>query len=433
MARVVPFIALETATVLSGTANGITMVAFPWLVLEVTGDATAAAVIAAVTGIPLLLSLLFSGVVVDMVGRAPVSVVSDVLSLLSVSLVPILSATVGFDFGLLLLVAALGAVFDPAGITARESMLKEAAEEAGLPLERANGIHEAAYGLAFLLGPGIGGLMIAGIGVTTSFWVTAAAFGLSALVVLVIRIPGAGRPPAHARPRGFWTSTKEGFVFLWGDRVLRVVAFLSAALVALWLPIEGVVLPYHYNALDEPGQLGLLVTTMSAGGAIGALLYTAVGPRLPRRAVFGIGLVGTAIPVMGMAILPPYPAMLAFGFATGFFYGPVNPIVNVAMQERTPDALRGRVVGAIGAAAYAAGPIGYIVAGPLLEAVGVRTTLLILGGALMAVCVVGAALPVLRGLDDPPREGGEPRPDPETLSPDRRLADAREIAKGPEV
>ncbi|MGE3140308.1 MAG: MFS transporter, partial [Thermoleophilia bacterium] len=421
MRRVVPFIALETATVLSGTANGITMVAFPWLVLEVTGDATAAAVIAAVTGIPLLLSTLFSGVVVDMVGRAPVSVVSDVLSLLSVSLVPILSATVGFDFALLLLVAALGAVFDPAGITAREAMLPEAAAAARLPLERANGIHEAAYGLAFLLGPGVGGLMIAGIGVTDAFWVTAAAFGLSALVVLLVRIPGAGRPPAHARPRGFWTSTREGFVFLWGDRVLRVVALMSAGLVALWLPIEGVVLPYHYNALDEPGQLGLLITVMSAGGAIGALLYTAIGTRVRRRTTFIVGLVGTAVPVMGMALLPPYPAMLAFALATGLFYGPVNPVVNVAMQERTPVALRGRVVGAIGAAAYAAGPIGFLIAGPLLEGLGVRGTLIVLGGALTVVCVVGALHPVLRGLDDPPLVQAGAHPDPETLSPDRRL------------
>jgi hypothetical protein len=57
---------------------------------------------------------------------------------------------------------------------------------------------------------------------------------------------------------------------------------------------------------------------------------------------------GTSFPVLGMSSLPPYPAMLAFGFATGLFFGPTNPITNIAMQERMPAALRGRVVGAIG-------------------------------------------------------------------------------------
>ena len=51
-----------------------------------------------------------------------------------------------------------GAVFDPAGAGAREAMLPEAAESAGLSLPRANGIHEAIWGAAFLLGPGLGGL-----------------------------------------------------------------------------------------------------------------------------------------------------------------------------------------------------------------------------------------------------------------------------------
>jgi MFS family permease len=199
-----------------------------------------------------------------------------------------------------------------------------------------------------------------------------------------------------------WTSTREGFAFLWGDRVLRAVALLSAALVALWLPLEGVVLPYHYNAQHQPGELGLLITVMSAGGVVGALLYTAVATRVRRHTAFIVALLGTSIPVLGMAFLPPYPAMLAFGFATGLFFGPVSPITNIAMQERTPSELRGRVVGAIGGAAYAAGPLGYLVAGPLLDRLGVPTTLLVLGAALTVACIVGATLPALRGLDDPP-------------------------------
>jgi MFS family permease len=425
-----PYVALETSTVLAGTANGITMVAFPWLVLQETGDATAAATIAAVAALPLLLSMLFTGTLVDVVGRRRISVVSDLLSMVSVALVPVLAMTVGLDFGLLLLVAALGAVFDPAGVTARESMLPEAADRAGLTLERANGIHEGAYGVAFLLGPGIGGLLIAAIGATTTFWATAVAFALSAVLIAVVRMPGGGRPPAHARPRGFWRSTREGFVFLWSDRTLRAVAVLYAVLVGLWLPIEAVVLPVYFTEQDAPQRLGLLVTMMSAGGVVGALGYAATAGRMRRRTAMVVALIGTSVPVLGLALLPGYAVMVVMGFLTGLFFGPVNPIANLAMQERTPSRLRGRVVGAMSASAYAAGPIGYMVAGPLVQGLGVGPAFLWLAGALMVAAIGGSLLPALRGLDDPPRpDAGVTHVPASVVDPDLRLVEAQGVAR----
>ena len=107
-----PFVTLEVTTVLSGTANGITLVAFPWLVLESGGDATAVALIAAAASLPLLVSMLFSGTLIDMLGRRRVAVGSDLLSMVSVAMVPVLAMTVGLNLGLLAAVAVLGAVFD---------------------------------------------------------------------------------------------------------------------------------------------------------------------------------------------------------------------------------------------------------------------------------------------------------------------------------
>ena len=407
-----PFVVLEATAVLSGTANGITMVAFPWLVLQTTGDPRAAALIAAVTALPLLASMLFAGAVVDVLGRRAVAITSDVLSMLSVVLVPVLAATVGLGFGLLLLVAALGAVFDPAGLTARETMLPAAARSAGLSLERANGIHETSYSVAFLVGPGIGGVLIGLVGSTATFWATAVAFALSALLMAVTRMPASGRPARSERPQGMWRSTRVGLAFLWDDRVLRAVAILTALLVGVWLPVEAVVLPVLFNALDQPERLGFLVTAMSAGGVIGALGYTWLGPRLPRRPAFVVALVGCAIPVLAMAFLPPYPVMLVLGVVTGVFFGAVNPITNLAMQNRTPEALRGRVVGVMGSAAYAAGPLGYLVAGPLVEAWGAQAVFVLFTALLLVVSVATAFLPALHRLDDPPVLGSAALPFP---------------------
>jgi MFS family permease len=397
--RLWPLLALETATALGGIANGIATVAFPWLVLERTGDPSAAAAVGAVTLIPLLATSLISGTIVDLVGRRAVSVTSDLLSLVSVAAIPLLDAWIGLGIGWLAALAVLGATFDPAGITAREAMLPDAARASGLAPERANGIHEATWGVAFLVGPGVAGLMIALVGAVATFWGTAACFGAAAILLAVVPIPGSGRPAAEAREAGFWGATWTGLAFLWRDRVLRSVAVLAALLIGLWLPVEGVILPVYFQERGAPGQLGVVLMALSGGAVLGALAYAAVGTRFRRRTAYVGSMVGTSLAVVGMAFLPPLVGLLVFGFAAGALYGPINPIINIAMQERTPNALRGRVVGLITSVSYAAGPAGYLLAGPLINAVGLQAAFLLFAGGLVAVAIGSFAVGALHGLD----------------------------------
>lgn len=398
--RWLPFAALESATVFSGTANGISMIAFPWLVLERTGSASAAGLLGAITALPLLLSFLFAGVVVDIVGRRLVAIVSDLLSMTSVALVPLLSQQFDLGFAALAGLAVLGAVFDPAGISAREAMLPEAAAAAGLRLERANGIHEAVWGAAYLIGPGIGGLAIGFLGASATFWVSAAMFAVGALIMLAVRVPGAGRPAAHERPAGVWTATVAGVRFVWGDRVLRTVALVSMVIVGFWLPIEGVVLPVYFQGRGEPQQLGVTVMALAAGGIVGALIYGALGHRIGRRLAFCVALTATGLGTLGMALLPPYALLLAFAVIAGLFYGPVGPLVNLVIQHRAPGTMRGRVVGLLTSAAYVAGPIGYLISGPMVEFLGLQTAFLLMAAGVTAVGVWSWFLPSLRAMDD---------------------------------
>jgi MFS family permease len=242
------------------------------------------------------------------------------------------------------------------------------------------------------------------------------------------RMPGGGRPPAQAREQGLVASTREGLSFLWGDRVLRTVAFLWMVMVAIWLPVEGVVLPVHFTATDQPTELGLLITAMSAGGVIGALLYAAVGRRVARRRAFVVALIGCAVPVVGMALLPAYGVMLALGFVSGLFFGAVNPISNLVLQVRTPAPMRGRVIGVMGSAAYAAGPVGYLVAGPMIDRYGDGPVFLALALLLLALSVSAVLLPSLHGLDDVDAADLGTGFEPSDLDPDWRTAEAARIA-----
>ena len=80
-------------------------------------------------------------------------------------------------------------------------------------------------------------------------------------------MPGAGRPALHQRITGFWPATREGLLFLWREPVLRSVSLLSALVVGFWLPIEGVLLPVYFQEKQEPGHLGAVLMSLSAGAA----------------------------------------------------------------------------------------------------------------------------------------------------------------------
>ena len=402
---VVPLVVLETSTLLSASGNAAATVVLPWLVLERTGSPGSAGVLAAATAIPLLASSLFSGTVVDLWGRRRTSVGSDVLSAVSVAAIPLIDATVGLNLAWLVGLAVLGAVFDPAGVTARETMLPAVTQRAGWSLDRVNSLHEAVWGVAFLVGPGVGGVMIAWFGAVTALWATAVGFTASALLVSGLRVADRGRPEAPPDHSGMWQGTGEGLRFVWRDPLLRGLAVMTAVLVSVYMPIEGVLLPVYFEDLDEPGRLGGVIMAMSAGGVFGAIGYATIARRLRRSLVFRGALLVTGILVVVLAMLPPFPLMLVAGFGIGLAYGPVGPLVNLAMQTRSGEHIRGRVVGIITSAEYAAGPVGYLIAGAAAGSFGVRPVFIAIGVVVLVVVIAGLlvrSFSELDGLDAEP-------------------------------
>lgn len=419
-----PLLLLEGAVLLSGIGNGVASVSIPWLVLARTGEATLAGLVGAVTAIPLLISALFSGSLVDTFGRKRTSVVSDAASAFSVALIPLVDLWFGLDITLLILLVVLGALFDPAGATAREAMIPEAGAKAGWPLARTNSVHEATWGVSYLIGPALGGLLIAVVGPVTTFWITAAGFVLSMIAVALMRAPGIGQPAREDRPETVLAGSAEGVRLVWRDPLLRTTTILSALLVAVYLPIEGVVLPYIFEQQGRPAALGLVLTALSAGGIAGALAYSVVGPRSRRYPLFVGSIILASTSILAMALAPTYAWLVAAAALAGLFWGPVDPLINGAMQTRTDPVRRGRVLGVLMASYYAAGPVGYLAAGALVERVGAESTFVALGAAILLVSVAMAGMPALRLFDEPGSFEAEVSgahlsslPDPRMLTP----------------
>lgn len=394
--RVLPLVSVELSTLLSGTANGVTSVVLPWLVLERSGSAAAAGLVAAAVAVPLVVSAVVSGTAVDRVGRRLSAIVSDVVSAVAAAAIPLVAWLGSLDLTLLVVLAAFGAVLDPLGVTAREVMLPEAARAAKLRLSRANGFHEAVWGMSFVIGPGIGGVLIGVIGPTSALWATTVAFLLSAAVMVLARVPGAGRPEHRVTDgttgaRAFLRDTREGLRFVRRDKLVLSTAVVSTLVLGTYLPIEAVLLPVLFESQDAPERLGVLLLVMSAGWITGSVLYGAIGHRLPRRALFVGASIGTAVALVPMAFLPPYPVLLVSGALAGLMYGPIDPLLNLVLQRRSPPQMRGRVLGVLVSADYVVAPLGFLFAGVLVDRAGIGTAF-----AVVVAVMVVAALSTLR-------------------------------------
>ncbi len=399
------------ATLMATAGTGISIIAFPWLALQHRDSAKDASIVAAAMTLPLVLSTLVAGTAVDFFGRRRISLVSDSLSGTAVAAVPLTAWCFGADainLVELAVLAFLAAAFDPAGTTARQSMLPEAAARAGWSLDRTNSSYEAILNLAYIVGPGIGGLMIATLGGINTMWITAGLFGLSFLAIGLMRLDGTGKPHHATRPEGLVSGVAEGLRFVWNLRVLRTLGLIDLVVTALYLPMESVLFPKYFTDRHQPAQLGWALMALGAGGVAGALGYAVLSNHMRRRTAVLIATLTFGAATAGIAFLPPLPVILVLCAVTGLVYGPIQPIYNYVMQTRAPHHLRGRVVGVMTGLTYAAGPLGLLVAGPLTDAAGLHVTFLALAVPILVVGFIACGLPSLRELDRAPEFAEDP-------------------------
>lgn len=399
-----PFLALEAATVISGTGNGVAAIALPWLTLQLTHDPAAAGVVVAAGAVPTLIASLASGVIIDRLGRQRTSVGSDVFSASSAAMIPAFGLLGILSYPLVLLASVIGAIFDPVGVTAREAMLPDVARRARLPLERVNGVHEAIWNVAWLIGPGVAGVLIGLVGAVASFWAMFAGFAASAVLVATACMPTA---PAAERVRVHPVKEAwEGLSFLLRDPAIRSSTVLVVLSFTVAYSAVAVVLPVVFEARDQPERLGILFMMFSGGGVLGALAYSAWGTRTTRRALFLAGMIAAAAVAGIFAITDNYWIQISVMALAGFISSAANPINNVVIQERTSEAMRGRVLSMAFSLAYALFPLGYVVSGFLIKAIGTTATFAWMSVAGLAVAAWAAVSPALRAIDESPTDSG---------------------------
>ncbi|MGR8010269.1 MFS transporter [Streptomyces hypolithicus] len=408
-----PFAAVLAANAVSIAGTSLTMIGVPWFVLETTGSAGRAGVVAFCATLPVVVSALVGGPVIDRIGRRRVSVASDVVCGLAVGAIPLLHYAGALEFWMLCALMALGGLAHTPGMTARSVLVPDLAAHAGTTLPRAASLFEGVSRGARMAGAALAGVLIALLGAEAVLLLDALTFAASALLVAAgVRGVRAAEPQKSAPPvsfRTYRTELREGYVFLARNRLLLAMVLMVMLTNGLDQGWSSVLLPVHAkDSLGGATALGFLAAIFGGAALLGALLYGAVGERFGRRAVFTVAFLLCGLPRFTVAALVDGFAALALTMAAGgLAAGMLNPILTTTTFERVPQELRSRVGGVATAGCELAMPMGGLAAGLLVQETGLVTALLIFGGTYFLATLSPLVFPSWRTMDAGPLAGDQ--------------------------
>lgn len=394
---------LVTAHAASQTGNAITVLATPFYVLSQGGSALQVGLASTFATLPIIIGGPLGGVFVDRIGHRRASITADLVSGATTLAIATLHSTVGLPFWGLLALLFLSGLFDTPGQTARTVLLPDLAAAAGLPLERAVGLTTAIERTALLIGAPLGGALVASVGAGNTFYINAASFAVSALLVRVLVPPplehtttgAADDAQARSLTKGYWRDLSEGILFLAREPLLRLIVGVVLVTNALDAARFSVLIPLYGNErLDGALSVGLLSGTVGGGAVAGSLLFGAFAHRVRRRPLFIVAFVLVGGPSSAaFALVAPFWALLAIAALTGIAAGAINPTIGTLRLQLAPPEMRARVQSVMNASAWAAIPIGALLGGASASHFGLTATFSAIGAIYVAV----ALTPLLGG------------------------------------
>lgn len=344
-----PLYLIASATSLFG--NAAINIVLPWLVLERTGNPSLAATVVAVSAVPSAIAAFAGGFLIDRFGRRRISVVADVGSALSVAALAVVDQLFGLNLGWFIALGIAGAFFDLPGMTARETLMANVSHSSGTSLDVIAGWRQGIFGLSFLAGPAIAGLLLTVMPAIQVVWVTAACSGLAALLIGVMPLqPMPEEPAATGNPLGTFAAVRRSEPLL----ILLILNGFSALLVT---PLLSVLLPAFFQQLGQPDSLGFSLSAYAVGTMVGGGIYAGL---LRERRLFA-WIVGNLMFTAAFIVIAPLSGFstvaLGMGLA-GVGQGFQGPIIAVLMTEHVPERLRGRVFGLMTSLGVLAAPVG---------------------------------------------------------------------------
>jgi MFS family permease len=377
-----------------------TTIAFPLLVLAITGSAATSGLVLGTIAAAQLLGGLPAGALVDRWNRKKVMLGCEAAQAIAAAS---LVAAVWWDVATAAQLVAVAAVF---GFCAA---LFEPAEDASLPnivpdeqLPKAVAMNSARSNLGHLSGTAAGGFLFA-IGRFVPFVADMIAHLVALLALAFVRLP-----PRPARTEAGERLDREivaGVAWVWRHRHIRVTALCAVVLNLFFSAFYLVIIVLAQSRGVPAGEIGVMAAMLGVGGIVGALIAPYLQSKMtPYLSIAGVFWALTALTPLAVFVHSGY-LMGALFFAMALLPPTANTTIMTEQLLLTPDGLRGRLSGVVGLLTGIAGALGPVLGGVLTEAVSGGTAVLVCAGGIAAVTALVTVNATLRRF---PRRGPDP-------------------------
>ena len=399
------FALLTTGSVVSLLGDGFFSIALAWQVYEISNVPTALSIVGVAWTVPLIAFLLLGGVFTDRYDRRRLMIGADIVRAAAIGVLGILSLGGVIElWHVVALIAFVGlgdAFFNPAATAIVPDLLPDEL------LPQANALNGLVRPLTIrLVGPAVGGFVVALLGAGTAFIVDAASFLVSAVAIASISRPPARAVVSHG-VRQALAEVGEGLAF--ARRTPWLWATLVSAMFSLLCfigPVQ-VLLPFLVkNRLDlGPEALGAIFAVGGVGSVLSAIAIGQLG--LPRRYVT----IMYACWALGVALLAGYGLMtslwhgMLIGLVTASLFEIGQIIWMTLLQTEVPRGLLGRISSLDWLVSTGLVPVSFALTGPVAGALGAQNTMIAAG--LVGAVLMGGLL-FFPGVRDPERRRAAP-------------------------
>jgi hypothetical protein len=403
------FVLFQVGQLLSNAGTQSTSIAYPLLVLAVTGSAAKAGIVSFARTLPLALLALPAGVAADRWNRKRLMIAADGVRMVAVGCLAAAILVRQVAFWVIPVVA-----FVEGGGAVLFSAAQAGAVRAVVParqLPAAVGAQTGRQAAVELAGPPLGGALF-GLARALPFLVDAVSYAFSMVSLWLMRTPfQQAREPDRSSLRA---RLAEGFRFLWSHRFLRTCALLFGLANFLGPGVLLAVVVIGRRQGLSGGEVGALVAVFGACLLLGSLLSPLVRRRLPVRAVLLLELwtwPGCAL----FLVWPNVYALTASLLPTALVIPSTDSVVHGYRIAMTPDRLLGRAESVRSTISLLIAPLGALAAGVLLDATSARTTITAFALFGLVLAIWGTLSPSIRAapsldeLDDLPGDGAATR------------------------
>jgi MFS family permease len=376
------YMLLWSGQTVSSVGTGVSRLAFPLLVLDLTRSAAQAGFVGALEALPYLLLSLPVGALIDRWDRKRVMILCDVGRALAMGSVPLAVWLGGLTIIQLYAVALVEGTLFVFFNLAEVACLPRVVSKPQLPAAVAQ--NQATEGLTEVLSPQLGGA-IYGIARSLPFLADAVSYSASVLSLFFIR--ARFQEERTASRRRLIEEIREGLVWLWRQPLIRYIAFLTGGsnFVGAGTMLMLIVLAKRQGA--TPFVLGTLFAIAGVGGIVGSIL----GAPIQRRFSFGAVIIGSTwvwTALFPLYLVAPSPLWLGVISAGIFLTSPIYNVVQFSYRiSIIPDELQGRVNSVFRLLAFGFQPLGLALTGFLIASIDVVPTVLF-----FSACTLGLAI-----------------------------------------